>query len=173
MTTTTPVLRAATPEDVPALTVLNNAATPAVPTMTEREVAELLELGGPSVVAVDPSDPTTPLALLVLVLPGAAYTSENYAWFEERESQHLYVDRIVVAEAARGRGWGRALYEAATSAARERGLTVLTCEVNLDPPNPGSLRFHHRLGFTRVGEQVTKGGSVRVEMLRMSIEVDE
>lgn len=42
---------------------------------------------------------------------------------------------------------------------------VLTCEVNLEPPNPHSLAFHHRLGFTQVGEQVTTRGTVRVALL--------
>jgi predicted GNAT superfamily acetyltransferase len=41
----------------------------------------------------------------------------------------------------------------------------VTCEVNLDPPNPESLAFHARLGFARVGEQETKGGSVTVALL--------
>jgi predicted GNAT superfamily acetyltransferase len=30
--------------------------------------------------------------------------------------------------------------------------SLLCCEVNLEPPNPGSLRFHHRIGFTEVGQ---------------------
>lgn len=38
-------------------------------------------------------------------------------------------------------------------------------EVNVDPPNPGSLRFHDRLGFTEVGRQATKGDTVTVALL--------
>ncbi|WP_043110032.1 GNAT family N-acetyltransferase [Paraoerskovia marina] len=161
-----PALRPATEADVAALVELNNAAYPAVPTMSAEEIRDLLAVADASLVGVDPAEPETPRALLVLVTPGAAYASENYAWFEEREASHLYVDRIVVAEDARNQGWGAALYEAAFAAAADRGLAVVTCEVNLDPPNPGSLRFHHRLGFERVGEQITKGGTVTVEMLR-------
>lgn len=164
-----PLLRPATPDDVPALVELNNAAHPAVPIMSESELGDLLTVSGHSLVAVDPDDPTTPLALLVLVVPGSPYVSENYAWFEEREPSHLYVDRIIVAVGARDQGWGVALYEAAFAQARSLGYEVVTCEVNLEPPNPGSLRFHHRLGFERVGEQVTKNGTVRVEMLRTSL----
>jgi hypothetical protein len=38
--------------------------------------------------------------------------------------------------------------------------------VNLEPPNPGSLRFHHRMGFQDVETQTTKGGTVVVQLLR-------
>lgn len=50
------------------------------------------------------------------------------------------------------------------------GLGEVTCEVNLVPPNPESLAFHHRLGFRQVGEQSTYGGSVRVALLARSVE---
>ena len=41
----------------------------------------------------------------------------------------------------------------------------MTCEVNIEPPNPASLAFHARMGFDRVGEQSTKGGEVVVALL--------
>ena len=53
--------------------------------------------------------------------------------------------------------------------ARALGLGEVTCEVNLEPPNPASLAFHARLGFRQVGEQVTKGGSVRVALLARAV----
>ena len=39
----------------------------------------------------------------------------------------------------------------------------LALEVNADPPNEGSLRFHARLGFVEVGQQDTPYG-IRVSM---------
>ena len=33
----------------------------------------------------------------------------------------------------------------------------LACEVNLEPPNEPSMRFHERHGFARVGEQPVDG----------------
>jgi predicted GNAT superfamily acetyltransferase len=50
-------------------------------------------------------------------------------------------------------------------AARAAGRAEVTCEVNLDPPNPGSEAFHARLGFKQVGVQSTKGGAVTVSLL--------
>jgi predicted GNAT superfamily acetyltransferase len=70
--------------------------------------------------------------------------------------------RVVVAPEARGRGLGRRLYEdlAATAGARP-----LCCEVNLVPPNPGSLAFHERLGFAACGEGDDPRNGKRVRYL--------
>ncbi len=102
---------------------------------------------------------------VVAVDPGSAYDSENYRFFEDRGTAHVYVDRIVVDAAARGSGLGRQLYDAVFERARSTGRAEVTCEVNLEPPNPESLAFHERLGFTKVAEQSTKGGTIRVALL--------
>jgi hypothetical protein len=54
--------------------------------------------------------------------------------------------------------------------ARAGGAPVVTAEVNMEPPNPGSLAFHHRLGFREVGQQDTYGGSVRVSLLAAPVD---
>ena len=41
----------------------------------------------------------------------------------------------------------------------------MTCEVNLRPPNPGSMAFHRAMGFDEVGTQNTEGGSKTVSLL--------
>jgi predicted GNAT superfamily acetyltransferase len=41
---------------------------------------------------------------------------------------------------------------------RDRCAPILTCEVNLNPPNQGSIRFHNRIGFHEVGQQESKPG---------------
>lgn len=61
-----------------------------------------------------------------------------------------------------GRGLGAVLYEDFAAAGRRLGVPRLTCEVNLDPPNPGSLRFHERLGFVPVGIQEAGGKQVQL-----------
>ncbi len=53
----------------------------------------------------------------------------------------------------------------ALTEARARDLERVTCEVNLVPPNPGSLAFHHRLGFERMGELQHIPGEKEVAML--------
>ncbi len=79
--------------------------------------------------------------------PDSAYDSPNYRWFSARLQRFAYVDRVIVAPSAQGQGVARALYtEFAT-----RLPGPLVCEVNSDPPNPGSDAFHERLGFVEIG----------------------
>jgi predicted GNAT superfamily acetyltransferase len=97
--------------------------------------------------------------------PGVGYPSENYRWFSERYDSFVYVDRIVVSEQARNKGVGVELYRLVAEHATKNGAPRILCEVNLEPPNPGSLRFHKRIGFAEVGEQRTQGGTYLVTLL--------
>ena len=60
---------------------------------------------------------------------------------------------------------GRALYEAAFERAASAGAVEVTCEVNVEPPNPDSQAFHARLGFVEVGRQWTYDDTVQVQLL--------
>ncbi len=84
----------------------------------------------------------------------APYDSPNFNWFAKRYERFVYVDRIIVAAHARGRGAARALYEDLFRASRRAGHFTVCCEVNLNPPNPASDSFHSRLGFSRIGQGV-------------------
>ncbi len=88
----------------------------------------------------------------------APYTSPNFLWFKARYDRFVYVDRIIVAEHARGRGLARTFYEGLFDRARAAGHERVVCEVNLDPPNPGSVAFHAALGFVEVGQAVLENG---------------
>ena len=168
---TATLLRPATDADISRLVSLNNAAIPAVPDTPADDMTELLDASSLALVAVDPETPADPLGFVVALEGGEDWSGENYAWFEERGLDHLYVDRIVVGEGARGRGIGRLFYDAVFDAARTAGHDVVTCEVNLNPPNPGSMRFHGRLGFEERGQQLTKGGDVLVAKLAADVGV--
>ena len=152
--------------DVPRLVELNDAASPAVPITSETQMAALLGAAGFTLAA---RDDDTLVGFVIGMHPGAEYASENYRFFDARSVDFLYVDRIVIDGERRGAGIGRALYEAVFDLARTGGLREVTCEVNLDPPNPESLAFHARLGFARVGEQETKNGSVTVVLLATAV----
>jgi predicted GNAT superfamily acetyltransferase len=43
----------------------------------------------------------------------------------------------------------------------------LCCEVNVEPPNPGSLRFHERIGFAEVGQFAPKPDYVVSLLVKM------
>ncbi|MCP5152138.1 MAG: GNAT family N-acetyltransferase [Ectothiorhodospiraceae bacterium] len=109
-------------------------------------------------------------AFMVALAPPTAYWSDNYNWFVERHTGFVYVDRVAVHPDWHGRGLGRALYDDLLAAARRAGdIRAVACEVNLRPPNPGSLAFHRRLGFREVGELDHDGGAKRVAMLMRTV----
>jgi predicted GNAT superfamily acetyltransferase len=87
----------------------------------------------------------------VLVLaPGVAYESANYAWFGEHRSDFLYLDRVAISERFRRRGVGSAIYDAVEARATAELRPVLL-EVNREPPNHGSLAFHAARGYLEIG----------------------
>ena len=162
------MIRTIRTDDLPALAVLNDAAVPAVNPLGLDGLAAHLPRCDTALVVPDETD--APLGFLLALAPGAPYASENYRWFSLHRPGSLYVDRIVVAPGAHGQGLGRSLYDAVLRRAAALGLGEVTCEVNLAPPNPESLAFHHRLGFRQVGEQSTYGGSVRVALLARGVD---
>lgn len=93
-------------------------------------------------------------AFLIALDQNASYGSPNFRWFKERFPRFAYVDRLVVAPHARGKGVGRSLYEELFDVARRAGHDAVACEVNVDPPNPASDAFHAALGFEEIGRAV-------------------
>ncbi len=107
--------------------------------------------------------PDNGVAFLMVFDQDADYDSPNFLWFKTRHERFAYVDRIVVSPAERGRGFARQLYEDLFQAAHSAGHERICCEVNSDPPNPGSDRFHEALGFQPAGAAhlEDRGKSVR------------
>jgi uncharacterized protein len=159
------VVRDLTPADLPAVLALNTAAVPAVNEIDLHELRSLVADARRAACVVDPAHPDAVLGFVIALPPGLGYASENYRWFSARSTSFVYVDRIVVADGRRGDGIGARLYSAVFEAATADGAHEVFCEVNVEPPNSGSLRFHGRLGFEEVGRQATKGGSVVVALL--------
>ncbi|RYY10878.1 MAG: GNAT family N-acetyltransferase [Alphaproteobacteria bacterium] len=93
------------------------------------------------------------------------YKSPNYLWFRIRYPRFIYVDRIVVTETARGRGYARRLYTDLMQHALAAGHDRIVCEVNTNPPNPGSDAFHAALGFSEIGAATIHGGLKTVRYL--------
>ncbi len=104
------------------------------------------------------------MGILLALSQDAVYGSPNFNWFRERYTRFVYIDRIVVAASVRRGGIGRALY---TDLERRAAASapLLACEVNIDPPNPGSMAFHERFGFAEVGRQYTDGGIKLVRLM--------
>jgi predicted GNAT superfamily acetyltransferase len=90
-------------------------------------------------------------AFLIALDQDAIYASPNFRWFKARYRRFVYVDRVIVASSARGRGLARALYNELFEVAAGAGHSLINCEVNVRPPNPASHAFHASLGFREVG----------------------
>lgn len=93
------------------------------------------------------------MAFLIAFREGAKYDSVNYQWFCQRYPRFLYVDRIVVSARLRTAGAGSMLYQHVFAHAAANALPVVACEFDVEPPNPGSARFHAKFGFAEVGQQ--------------------
>ena len=104
-------------------------------------------------------------AFLLAFDQSAQYDSPNFLWFRSRYPRFVYVDRIVVASSARGRGYARKLYDDLFECAIEAGHDRVVCEVNTQPPNPASDAFHAALGFVEVGTAEVYGGNRTVRYL--------
>lgn len=105
---------------------------------------------------------------LVGFRPGTNYSSPNYRWFCERYDEFAYVDRVAVAPPARRTGLASRLYED-FAAVMPESVDIMTCEVNIRPPNPASMDFHRRLGFEQVGSLESEDRKKEVAMLLKSL----
>jgi len=145
------VIRRYQSTDLPALYAINQASTPGVGSEDSAEsLARWIEL---STCLVAEDEAGEPLGFITLIPAGTTgYTSANLRWCDANCEDFIYVDRIAVSEAARGQRLGQHLYAAAFAAFAGK-VSQITCEVNRLPPNPGSQRFHERLGFRQIGER--------------------
>lgn len=148
--------------DLSILHAANQASVPGVSTETEADLRKWIDL---SVCFVATGDDDAPLGFLTLIEPGTEdYPSANLRWFEaygDRTGKSvIYVDRIALLPDSRGQRLGEALYAAAFAHFSDRD--EIGCEVNTAPPNPGSHRFHQRLGFQQVGTRAYEAGTKSV-----------
>lgn len=155
------IIRPATPADFPAILALNEAS---VHFLAPMDRARLLALDAASSYHRVVEHDGQVLAFLLVFREGAGYDSPNYRWFAARHPRFLYIDRIVVSADARGLGLGPRLYEDLFAFAAQADVGMLCCEYDLEPPNPGSARFHARFGFHEVGQQRVAEGKKAVSL---------
>lgn len=104
------------------------------------------------------------VAFLLALGPGVDYDSPNYRYFDDGREDFVYIDRIVVDAGSHRTGLADALYDDLLGFARSRGVARIVCEIDADPPNIASDRFHARRGFAEVGTQQVAGGRKRVSL---------
>ena len=130
------------------LVALNNAFATETSPLTVEEFELLRRVSFSAIMA---GGLELPDALLLAMDEGSDYQGLNFQWFQARYDRFVYVDRVIVAQAAQGRGLARKLYEQLFREVAASGRGLVTCEVNAVPPNPASDAFHARLGFELVG----------------------
>ena len=130
------LIRSATLEDLPSMLQLNaefeHALSPAAAARMEylygcADYRRVLEADA------------TVIGFLLAIRDGNAYDGDNYKWFANRYETFLYVDRIAVSGEYQRQRLGQRLYSDLFVSARRMGVSHVTCEVNVDPPNAVSL----------------------------------
>ncbi|QEG21631.1 Acetyltransferase (GNAT) family protein [Mariniblastus fucicola] len=157
-----------TPEDASDVIALNEAVVHTTSPMDIDRFKVLYALSDLKLIAQVNGDV---VAFVMGIASDSSYDNGNYDWFSERLKRFLYVDRVVVSDRCRGMGVGRLLYSQIHDwAVRSRLLTVCA-EMNLNPPNHQSLRFHRNAGFVQIGTRMLENGKL-VSMQIRSISED-
>lgn len=97
-------------------------------------------------------------AFVLTLIEGKEYDSINYLWFSNNYDHFMYVDRVVVSSKMQGKGLGNILYQSVFAHAKLINVPYVTAEIDISPPNPGSLIFHEKFGFKEVGKQTVAEG---------------
>lgn len=103
-------------------------------------------------------------AFVLTLKEGKEYDSVNYLWFSNHYDHFLYIDRVVVSLQMQGKGLGNILYESVFSHAKLIGVPYVAAEIDINPPNPESLKFHEKFGFAEVGKQTVAQGKKVVSL---------
>jgi len=106
-----------------------------------------------------------PAGFLLCLKEDQNYDSPNYQWVSTRYSNFIYIDRISIMPEFQNRKIGTAFYLDLITFSNLNNFSSITCEVNIQPPNPGSLRFHKRFDFLECGSQFTEQGTKEVQFL--------
>ena len=146
-----PIVRNIKSADLTRVLAINNANTPGVSELTlselETDIKNCLHA-----LAID-NEHGKVCAFCITFAPDAPDAGVNHRWFAERYASFVYLDRIAIDPTYQNLGLGVLLYQSVEQQMIDSAQhSLLCCEVNLQPPNPGSLRFHHRIGFTEVGQ---------------------
>ncbi len=141
----------------PDLTIAHRINQENVPAVGEETFDDFVAIFEMCSVALALEDSGSVCGFCMVLPPSTAYDSPNYLFFESRFDDFVYLDRVAITASHQGRGGGPLLYR---EVERRTQAPWFTLEVNVKPPNEGSLRFHRREGFDEVAELETRPGKV-------------
>ena len=134
-------------KDIPVIWSINQEGLPGTGEVSHDEISSLLGFASYSVGYFLDEEL---LGFVICMPPGTEYGSLNYAWFNEKYDDFIYVDRIAVSTNHRGQGIGSSIYQELFTISKKKQIPI-AAEVNSIPPNPGSMKFHRILDFQEVG----------------------
>ena len=141
------VIRDVEDKDIPMMLEINEQGLPGTGKVDIEQLSKLREISEFTIGAYENGKI---IGFVICLLPKQDYESLNYAWFNEKYDDFIYVDRIAVSTKHRGRGIGSSIYQELFKISKQKRITI-AAEVNSEPPNPGSIKFHQRLNFLEVG----------------------
>lgn len=149
-----PIIRELTDGDLDLMLAINQENVPAVGSETAETLRQIFEWSSLTL-GIEINESL--IGYCLIMRPGLPYQSMNYQWFCDKYDEFIYLDRVAFTQSHQGKGYGSLLYSEVESRST---APLFTLEVNLKPRNEGSLRFHERLGFAEVGQQVTGNGKL-------------
>jgi uncharacterized protein len=159
------MLRDAQAQDHPAVVSLNDGSVHFLSPMDGPRLARLVRAACYFRVA---EAEKTVVAFLLAFRKGADYDSPNFQWFNQRFDDFVYIDRVVVDPKFRNKDIAKNFYKDLEKFAVSCGVFRLTCEVDVSPPNPVSLKFHDAWGFREIDRHAPYDGS-KIVSLRTKI----
>ena len=153
-------IRPAGPEDFDRILELNEESVHFLSPLTREKLEHLDNQAELHKVAVAEGEV---VAFCLAFREGADYDSVNYRWFADHYSSFLYVDRVVVDLKKQGLGLGSPPMKSVPLCQGNRRALV-TAEIDIEPPNPVSLKFHEKFGFHEVGRQEVVNGTKIVSL---------
>ncbi len=147
-------------DDLDAVWEINQENVPAV---GEESIESLGEIVASSEIALGVLEDDRIVGFCLVLPPGASYNSPNYRYFVARYQDFAYLDRVAFRASHQGRGLGSTLYRELES---RLDRPLLTLEVNVVPPNEGSMRFHLRSGFVELEQRETRPGKLVSLMIK-------
>ena len=160
VTTDDVIVRDMTLDDLNVVHAINEENVPAVGQETFEDLRAIFEVCSINLVAeID----GRVRGFCMVMPPGTDYSSPNYLYFCERHADFVYLDRVAITADAQGRGIGPMLYR---EVERRSTAPWFALEVNVKPPNEGSMRFHAREGFVEVDRLETRPGKIVSLMMK-------
>ena len=160
-------VRPATPEDYDQILKLNEESVHFLSPLSKEKLIHLHQQS--EILKVVEVDGVVEAFVLALS-EGKDYDSVNYIWFEKNYEKFLYIDRVVVSLKQQSSGLGKLLYDEVFKHAESVGTPVVTAEIDIEPPNPVSLKFHEKFGFREVGQQAVAGGKKIVSLQAVKVD---